>query len=101
MNTVKLKNGKTVHEAVAGTTMVALRRLRDTDPVAFYELTCAAHDKSHAVFNSELATAIKAIGMCTEVRADRTLVIHEATRDVIVCATPGDPLQMELVSPLA
>ena len=55
---VQLKNGKTAPAAPVATTMIALRRIAETDFIAFYELVCACRNPQHMVFGNTWQAAV-------------------------------------------
>lgn len=89
--TVMLKNGSEVPAAAVATTMIALRELFGSQPVAFYELVQLARDPQHQLWGDS-EQVLKRYAM---------LPLHGVTRDVIKSAVTGTDLDMALGNPVA
>jgi hypothetical protein len=102
MNTVTLTNGHDVPEVLVMATLLNLSLVRDQEPVAFFELVSAAHDRNHKVFAEPLALALKdRYSLIDQIRQDRTVGMSDAVRHIITAATNPDPMKMEIKSPVA
>lgn len=96
---VTLRTGKQVAEGALKTTMVALRTMADSKPIALIELVATCRDPAHVLWGGSAAD-LKALGMIEGVYEDGTVRVHDVVRDVVLAATDGDDLTLALVSPL-
>ncbi|MCK9186017.1 hypothetical protein M0P48_01095 [Candidatus Gracilibacteria bacterium] len=90
--TLDLKNGGEVAKSIVTTTMIALRRLLDENPVAVYELVMKCRDPKHELF-----------GDTGEVLKRYALIqgsgeVYSTVKDVVLSSV--DEVNMKLVSPL-
>jgi hypothetical protein len=96
---VQLRNGKTVPETTAKTTLIELRRVAQ-DPLALFELVEVCRNPDHVILGN-YGASLQALGLLTYVDEGGRGVVHDDTRDVILAATEGDDLDLHLVSPFA
>ena len=96
---VQLKNGKTAPAAPVATTMIALRRIAETDFIAFYELVCACRNPQHMVFGNTWQAAV-GLALAEQVNGDGTLRIHDIVRDVILSAVTGEDFSLSVGDPV-
>lgn len=76
-------------------TMLSLRDLCQSNPLAFYDLAMMCRDKDYQPFgnNGELLRTANLIA------SDDT--IHDSIRNIVLSAAEGDGLEMHIVSPIA
>ena len=92
--TVKLRNGAEEFKPLVAVTMMSLKSVMESNPIAFYELACLARDRDHKLF-----------GNTGEVLQARALVsaegtMHDSIRNIVLSAVEGDMLEMTLRSPI-
>lgn len=91
---IKLRTGVTESQGVVLGTMIALKSLMKTNPIALYELTELARNPDHTPF-----------GNAGEVLQSRNLLqtdgrLNQSVKNVVLAATTGDGLELALTSPL-
>jgi hypothetical protein len=100
IETVTLRNGKEAQAPAVSAVFVALRRLFETDALAFYELVTACRDSSHVIFSEPIAATLTSFALLESVNADGTARIHDLTRDVVVASVEGSDFEMRLRWPV-
>ena len=92
---VKLKNGSEEAEPLVRVTIMSLRMLMESDPIAFYELFELCKDRNHKMFGNagEKLAKLGLVGAAGHV--------HDSIRNIVLSAVEGEGLDMCLVSPIA
>lgn len=91
---MKLKNGSDVPDAIVAATMVTVKMLFESDPVAFFELVSKARDPRHEFWSESIAKRLAALGLL-----DAQGGVHRAVADVVASAARGEGLAMTLGNP--
>jgi hypothetical protein len=91
---MKLKNGSEEHDGLVGVTMMSIRQLTKTHPIAFYELVMLARDPKHKLFGNT-DEPLNALSLITNGQ------IHDSIRNIILSAVEGEGREMTLGSPKA
>jgi len=92
---VRLKNGSEEAGAMVGVVMMSLRKLVETNPIAFYELAMLSRNPHHELFGN----TGKALSKLALLSADGH--VHNSIRNVVISAVEGDGMDMVLRSPVA
>lgn len=92
--TVILRNGTEVPAALVGTTTIALGQLFADAPIALYELTEFCRDPQHELFGNA-GGVLERYGLMQGGR------VHDAVRDIVLCAVVGADFDLTLQSPVA
>lgn len=95
MNTVTLKTGKTVPEAIVITTMRSLRSLMESDLITFFKLVELCKDSKHELWG-EAGEKLKALSL---IQTDGS--IHADVREVVLASVESVGMGLTLVSPVA
>jgi GTPase Era involved in 16S rRNA processing len=90
---VTLRTGKEVPEAMVQVTMMSLRLLMESDTVAFYELVMLARNPQHELWGGT-GDRLEELSLASDGK------LHDITRDVILAATEGEELGLRLVNPV-
>lgn len=91
---IQLANGAQAPDILVEVTMMALRNLIDSDPVAFYEFTMKCRDASHPMWGG---TEDRLKKLCL---IEENGEIHDFTKNTVLSAVKGEDLEMTLGSPL-
>jgi hypothetical protein len=91
---VQLKDGASVPKVTVTTALMNLQHLRNTNPVALFELVEIARNPGHVPFPGT-KDALQKMSML-----DGLGKIHDDTRKVIVNAIPGDLMELRIVDPM-
>lgn len=91
--TIMLKNGAIVPEATVATTMISLREIIESDPIAFFEFIEICNNENHSLFGDTDKT-LKNLGLIQSNGQP-----HDITKLIALAATEGDGLDLKLVSP--
>jgi len=90
---MKLKNGSEELDGLVGVTMMSIRKLTETHPIAFYELVMLARDPKHKLF-----------GNTSQILSNLALVtngqVHDSIRNIVLSAVEGSGMDMTLGSPV-
>jgi len=95
MEMTTLKNGTEEAEPLVTITMMCLRDLMGSDPLAVYELVMLARDRNHELFGN----ARQRLEARSLVQHDGRM--HDSIRNIVLSAASGDGLDMVLQSPVA
>jgi hypothetical protein len=95
MTTVRLRNGSDEADGLVRVTMISLRDLAETNPIAFFEMVMICRNRVHRLF-----------GNVGDLLKGRNLIEHDgqphnSVRNVVLSAVVGDGLDMTLRSPCA
>lgn len=96
MGTAKLKNGSEELKSLVLLTMISLRNLIETNPIAFYELVTKCRDDSHRLFGNTVEVLKRFVPT-----QDERGRVHESIKNIVLSAAEGDGLEMTLGSPFA
>lgn len=88
---VKLKNGSLVSKVCVVTTMMNLKLLLESNPIAFYELVMKCRDSDH-VFFGNTEEVLKGLAL----KPDNSVV-----KNIVLSAVEGEEFDMRLNSPIA
>jgi hypothetical protein len=91
---MKLKNGSEELDGLVGVTMMSVRRLTQTHPIAFYELVMLCRDPKHKLFGNT-GQALNDLSLVTNGQ------VHDSIRNIVLSAIEGEGMDMTLVSPVA
>ncbi len=95
MDMLKLKNGSEECVPLVNTTVMSVRHLMESNPIAFVELVLLCRDRNHELFGN---TAVDLQGLAL---VGRDGFVHDSIRNIVLSAVEGEGLEMKLISPLA
>lgn len=95
LKTVKLKNGSKEGEAFVKVIISILQKLIERDPIALHELVTVARDPSHKTWGQKG----KDLEKLTLLEPGGTM--HGSVRNIVLSATIGEDLDLQIVNPLA
>jgi len=95
MEEVKLRNGTSEADVLVAATMLSLRALAESKPVALIELVEVCRDPKHTIW-----------GQCAEELKDVSLLQpdgrpHDSIRNIVQSAAEGEGFEVHLVDPKA
>jgi hypothetical protein len=85
---VRLRDGTETPAPLVTTTMLALHRLLNDDPIGLYELAMRSRDRDHQLWGDY------------EQRLESAALLHPAVLEIVRNAIEGDGMDMRLRSPL-
>lgn len=92
---LKLKNGAEEAASLVKVTMMSVKRLMESNPIALIELALLCRDRDHELFGNT-AVELQSLGL-----VDPGGSVHGSIRNVILSAVEGEGLKMIFASPLA
>lgn len=95
MDILKLKNGSEEVAPLVNVTMISVRHLLESNPIAFVELVSLCQDRDHELFGN---TAVE-LQRLALVKPDGS--VHGSIRNIVLSAVEGEGLEMRFISPLA
>lgn len=95
MLAVTLRTGTEALDVLVRTTLLALGKVLETDPVAFLELVSLCRDPEHEMWGNSEEVLLGFHLM------DGPGHVHQSVREIVLAATEGEGRYLHLVNPLA
>lgn len=95
MDTIKLKNGSEEAHVLVVTTMMSVKTLLTTHPMAVCDLVAKCKDKDYPYFGNNQKT-LQDLCLCQEDGS-----IHGSIRNIVLSGSTGDGLDLCLCNPSA
>ena len=94
MKVAILKNGSKEASSLVTVTMMNLRKLIESEPIAFFELVSMARDSTHKPFGNT-NEVLQRFGLL-----DTNNCMHDSIKNIILSASTGGGLDMMLDNPI-